>query len=129
MHIKNDKIVVSHDFAFFPMISTGFNVDDSFSCIEMIRFSMLQLNDARACSELFTAAPGTRILKVRKPWYYAGLSYPRVSAPRITPETFTKVETHGKTAYRVAFTFSLKYYQKLPTIKPHKLWSSDYIYT
>lgn len=127
--IKLLSRTISHFSCIFPWFLTRFNVNDSFSCIEMIRFPMLQLNDVRACSELFTAAPGTRILKVRKPWYYAGLSYPTVSAPRITPETFTEVETHGKTAYRVALTFSLKCYQKLPTIKPHKLWSSDYIYT
>lgn len=52
-----------------------------------------------ACSKLFTGAPGTSILKARKPPYYAGLSYPGVRR-RITPETFAGAQAHGKTAHR-----------------------------
>jgi len=64
--------------------------------------------------------PGTWILQVRKPPYYAGLSYPRVP-PRITPETFVEAEAHGKTAY-TAFMLSLKCYQRMPVIEPRELW-------
>lgn len=82
-----------------------------------------------ACSELFTGAPGTWILKVRKPPYYAGLPYPRVR-PRITPKTFVEAEGSWENrAYRAAFTFSPKCYQRLPGIEPRELWSGDYTRT